>query len=100
MEISSVFFEIFKSKKFFLRSSNTKLKKITSVARAANFEINYFYTKQLFPFQLFGLGNVLNKFLELIFFKFNLGIKGYILFSKISNSSEIMSKIINHSCKE
>ena len=86
------FFEILKVKNFFKRSSNTKLKKITSVARAANFEINYFYTKQLFPFQLFGLGNVLNKFLELIFFKFNLGIKSYILFSKISNSSEIMSK--------
>ena len=40
---------------------------------------------------MFGLGNVLNKFLELIFFKFNLESRAIYCFQNIK-SSEIMSK--------
>tara|TARA_Y100000591_G_C21829277_1_gene698597 strand:+ start:853 stop:2163 length:1311 start_codon:yes stop_codon:yes gene_type:complete len=88
------FSEIINIKKKIRKSSNTKLKKIISSARSTGLELNYFYTKQIFPFKIFGLGRVLNKVLELIFFKFNLGIKSYILFSNITFSKTEMSKSV------
>lgn len=88
------FFEKLKLKNSIRKSSNTKLKKIVSLGRSCGFELNYFYTKQIFPFKVFGIGSYLNKALELILFKFNLGIKSYILFSKISNYNNELSKTI------
>ena len=61
------FSEIINIKKQIRKSSNTKLKKIVSSARSSGLELNYFYTKQIFPFKLLGFGRVLNKALELIF---------------------------------
>ncbi len=88
------FSEIINIKKQIRKSSNTKLKKIVSSARSSGLELNYFYTKQIFPFKLLGFGRVLNKALELIFFKFNLGIKSYILFSNITFLKTEMSKSV------
>ena len=76
------------------KSSNIKLKKIISLVRSCGFEFNYFYTKQIFPFKVLGLGRFLNKLFELLFFKFNFGIKSYILFSIISNSEEKLTKSV------
>ena len=86
--------EILKIKKSIRKSSNTKLKKIISIARSCGLEFNYFYTKQVFPFKILGVGRILNKVFELLFFKFNLGIKSYILFSNISDSNEKMTKSV------
>ena len=58
------FSEIINIKKQIRKSSNTKLKKIVSSARSSGLELNYFYTKQIFPFKLLGFGRVLNKALE------------------------------------
>ncbi len=88
------FSEFINIKKQIRKSSNTKLKKIVSSARSSGLELNYFYTKQIFPFKLLGFGRVLNKALELIFFKFNLGIKSYILFSNITFLKTEMSKSV------
>jgi hypothetical protein len=88
------FSEFINIKKQIRKSSNTKLKKIVSSARSSGLELNYFYTKQIFPFKLLGFGRVLNKVLELIFFKFNLGIKSYILFSNITFLKTEMSKSV------
>ena len=86
--------EILKIKKSIRKSSNTKLKKIISIARSCGLEFNYFYTKQVFPFKILGVGRIFNKVFELLFFKFNLGIKSYILFSNISDSNEKMTKSV------
>ncbi len=88
------FSEFINIKKQIRKSSNTKLKKIVSSERSSGLELNYFYTKQIFPFKLLGFGRVLNKVLELIFFKFNLGIKSYILFSNITFLKTEMSKSV------
>ena len=88
------FSELIKIKKQIKKSSNTKLKKIISSARSTGLELNYFYTKQIFPFKLFGLGRIINKTLELVLFKFNLGIKSYILFSSITFLKTEMSKSV------
>ena len=53
--------EILKIKKSIRKSSNTKLKKIISIARSCGLEFNYFYTKQVFPFKILGVGRILNK---------------------------------------
>ena len=88
------FSELIKIKRQIKKSSNTKLKKIISSARSTGLELNYFYTKQIFPFKLFGLGRIINKTLELVLFKFNLGIKSYILFSSITFLKTEMSKSV------
>jgi len=88
------FFEVINIKNSLRRSSNTKLKKIISLARSCGLESNYFYTKQIFPFRIFGIGRLLNKVFELVLFKFNLGIKSYILFSNISTTERKMTKSV------
>tara|TARA_X000000368_G_scaffold108809_1_gene84652 strand:- start:13963 stop:15285 length:1323 start_codon:yes stop_codon:yes gene_type:complete len=86
--------EFFNLKKKIRKGSNTKLQKIINISRSCGLEFNYFFTKQIFPFKLFGLGNILNNSLEIIFFKFNLGIKSYILFSNLTSEHNPMSKSV------
>lgn len=88
------FLEFFNLKRKIRKGSNTKLKKIINISRGCGLEFNYFFTKQIFPFKLFGFGNILNKILEILFFKFNLGIKSYILFSNLSSEYKQMSKSV------
>ena len=47
--------------------SHTNLKKIISLSRSAGLDFIYFYTKQIIPFKLFGVGNFLNKLFEVLF---------------------------------
>ena len=86
--------EFLKLKNKYKKNSQTNLKKIISLSKSAGFDFIYFYTKQLFPFRFFGLGNFINKVFEVLFFRFNLGIKSYVLFSKIDIEEKIMTKSV------
>ena len=61
-------------------SSYIHLKNIKNITNGVGLDYCKFYTKQLFPFKLLGFGNLINKLLELLFFKFNFGIKTYMIF--------------------
>ena len=52
-----------------------------------------FYTRQIFPFKIFFLGNLLNKFLESFSF-LNIGIKSYIVFRRRDSLYSNYSKSI------
>ena len=69
-------------------------KKISNIAKSSNFELNQYYSRQIFPFRLIGLGSLLNKILELIFLQFNLGIKNYMVFGVYKNNNIKYSKSI------
>tara|TARA_B110000008_G_scaffold271145_1_gene302236 strand:+ start:1683 stop:3002 length:1320 start_codon:yes stop_codon:yes gene_type:complete len=87
-------FELLKLKNYIKKNSKTNSKKIISMARSCGLEFNYFYTKQIFPFSLGGVGRILNKLFELILFKFNFGIKNYLLFSNIFNKKKVLTKSV------
>lgn len=87
-------FEFTKIKKISRPRSYVHLKKIYSVLESSGFEIIRSYTRQIFPFKLFGLGNVLNSILEILLFKFNLGVNNYLLLSKIDKIEKNYSKSI------
>ena len=78
-----LFFEFFKIKKISRPRSYIHLKKIYSISESSGFEIVRSYTRQVFPFKLFGIGNLLNDILEILLFKLNLGVNNYLLLSKI-----------------
>ena len=51
--------------------------------------------KAIFPFKLFYIGTILNVILEILFFRFNLGIKSYFIFVKNgSNDKKKSSKTL------
>ena len=66
------FFEILRLKKPSPRRNRISPKKFISVAKGANLELINSYSRLFIPFNFFGIGLLLNKILELIFFKFNL----------------------------
>lgn len=69
-------------------------KKINNIAKSSTFELNQYYSRQIFPFRLIGLGSLLNKILELIFLQFNLGIKNYMVFGVYKNDNNKFSKSV------
>ena len=69
-------------------------KKISNIAKSCNFDLNQYYSRQIFPFYLFGLGSLLNKVFELIFLLINLGIKNYMVFGVYKNENNKLSKSI------
>ena len=85
-------FEFFKIKKISRPRSYIHLKKIYSVSESSGFEIIRSYTRQVFPFRLLGVGNLLNNILEIIFFKFDLGVNNYLLLSKQIKSQKYIVK--------
>ncbi len=87
-------FEFFKIKKISRPRSYIHLKKIYSISESSGFEIVRSYTRQIFPFKLFGIGNFLNDFLEILLFKLNLGVNNYLLLSKIEKEKKTYSKTI------
>ena len=89
-----LFFEFFKIKKISRPRSYIHLKKISSLAESSGFEIIRSFTRQIFPFKLFKLGDILNKILEIFLFKFNLGINNYLLLSKKYKDEKIYTKTI------
>ena len=89
-----LFFEFFKIKKISRPRSYIHLKKIYSISESSGFEVVKSFTRQIFPFRLFGIGNLLNIILEIIFFKFNIGINNYLLLSKTNKEQKVYSKTI------
>lgn len=69
-------------------------KKINSIAKSAGFELIKSYSRQIYPFKLFQLGNFLNRVFEIIFSIFDFGINNYMLFSKSQNEYQKLSKTV------
>ena len=88
------FLELVKLKDSNKSNSYIHLKKINNITSGIGLEYQKFYTKQLFPFSLFSIGNLLNKVLESILFTFNFGIKTYMIFRPVQSNSTIHSKSI------
>lgn len=74
--------------------SDTNNKKIKSIASGLGFEIVSTTSKQIFPFRLLGIGNFINKLLELFLFRFSFGIKTYSVYRLISQENLSLSKTI------
>tara|TARA_B000000565_G_scaffold241342_1_gene206079 strand:+ start:1799 stop:3103 length:1305 start_codon:yes stop_codon:yes gene_type:complete len=69
-------------------------KKIENISLGAGYDLVATRTRQLFPFKLFLIGNFINKFLEIILFNFDLGIRTYILFRKNTKTEQQLKKTI------
>jgi len=69
-------------------------KKILNIAKSDGYELNQYYSRQLFPFRIFGLGKIVNKILEVILLPFNVGIKNYMVFGNYKIKNQIKSKSI------
>lgn len=86
--------EKLKLKKESRKKIYTGVKKLTNVLPKTSLILIDYNTRQLLPFKVLGIGNFINSLLEILFSKFNLGIKTYMLFQKISTSSRQLSKSI------
>lgn len=70
-------------------------KKISNIAKSDGFELNQYYSRQIFPFRMLGVGKLINKSLEIVLLPFNIGIKNYMIFSyyksiNVNNSKSII----------
>ena len=88
------FFELLNLKNQSLPRSYIHPKKINNIAKSASFELIKSYNRQIFPFKIFGIGDILNRVLEIFLNIFNFGIKNYLLFGKTTNSFQEYSKTI------
>lgn len=86
--------EFFKFKNKSEKRAYTSIKKLKNILSKKDLTLINYNTRQFFPFKLFSLGNFLNSLLELLLFKFNLGIKTYFLFQKQSKGLVELSKSI------
>ena len=78
-----------------IKQSYVASKKISNIASGVGFEYINTISKQIIPFSMFGLGTILNIILELILFRFILGIRTYTIFrnnesKKIEKSKSII----------
>lgn len=69
-------------------------KKISTIAKSDGFELNQYYSRQIFPFRMLGIGKLINKILEVVLLPFNIGIKNYMIFSYYKSSNVNNSKSI------
>ena len=69
-------------------------KKISNIAKSDGFELNQYYSRQIFPFWMLGIGKLINKILEVVLLPFNIGIKNYMIFSYYKSSNINNSKSI------
>ena len=67
------FFELIKVKKFSDKNVLISKKKSSNVALSSGLDLIHFKTRQIIPFSLFGVGNLVNNLLELFLGYFNLG---------------------------
>ncbi len=86
--------ELLKFKNKSQKRAYTSIKKIKNILSKKDFILINYNTRQFFPFKLFRLGNFFNSVLELLLFKFNLGIKTYVLFQKQNKNLFEFSKSI------
>lgn len=91
----SNFLEFLNLKNKNIKQSYVASKKISNIASGVGFEYINTISKQIIPFSMFGLGTILNIILELILFRFILGIRTYTIFrnnesKKIEKSKSII----------
>ena len=79
-------FEILNLKNNNPNRSKISRKKFNYIFQSAGLRLQKNYSRQIIPFKLFKVGNLLNSFLELLFFRFHFGIKTYFLLN--SNTSK------------
>jgi hypothetical protein len=77
-----------------IKQSYVATKKISNIASGVGFEYINTISKQIIPFRLFGLGTILNIILELISFRFMLGVRTYTIFRNIESKKIEKSKSI------
>ncbi len=77
-----------------LKYSYLQNNKINNIINGNGFEHINSFSKQIFPFKLFGIGDLLNKILELIFFFLNMGIKTYSIYRIQGKESKNNKKTI------
>tara|TARA_B100001113_G_scaffold46694_1_gene33343 strand:+ start:16270 stop:17586 length:1317 start_codon:yes stop_codon:yes gene_type:complete len=87
-------FEFLKLKNKTVPRSYIHSKKASNIAEGVGLELINSFSRQVFPFELFGLGNLINKFLEIICFKFNFGINTYFIFKAKNADYKMLSKSI------
>tara|TARA_X000000368_G_scaffold175445_1_gene138365 strand:- start:21013 stop:22329 length:1317 start_codon:yes stop_codon:yes gene_type:complete len=87
-------FEFLKLKNKTVPRSYIHSKKASNIAEGVGLELINSFSRQVFPFELFGLGNLINKFLEIICFKFNFGINTYFIFKAKDTEYKMLSKSI------
>lgn len=74
-------FEFFNFKNKSSSRSYIHIKKINSITQSAGYSLESSFSRQIIPFKMLYLGDFLNTLLEMILYKFNLGINNYLLFS-------------------
>lgn len=88
------FFEFIKLKVTTRSRSLINPRNLKNIARSSGFDLNQFYSRQLFPFKIGFIGIFINKVLELLLKPFNLGIKYYMIFSPYGTKLERKTKSI------
>lgn len=68
--------------------------KIKNIVTGLGFEFISSYSRQFFPFKLFGLGTIFNLATELLFYRINFGIKTYSVFRKVNIEKNDFKKSI------
>ena len=74
--------------------SNINPRILDNIAKSSGFDLNQFYSRQIFPFKLGFLGIYINKLLELFLMPLNLGIKYYMVFSSYGSKLDTQTKSI------
>jgi len=88
------FFEFIRLKVSSQGRSTINPRNLNNIAKSSGFDLNQFYSRQLFPFKLGFIGVLVNKFLELLLMPFNLGIKYYMVFAPYGSKSDLKTKSI------
>lgn len=88
------FFELLKLKRYSNINAYIKPSKISNIFNSLSFEKLKSYNRQIFPFSFFGIGRLLNIFLELFLGIFNFGIKTYFLYQLNETKNKNYSKTI------
>ncbi len=69
-------------------------KRIKNVASGSGFEFIKTFSRQVIPFKILLIGDLINKLFEVIFYYLNIGVKTYSIFRLDKNSSQSLSKSI------
>lgn len=88
------FLEFFNLKNKSQIKTPPKAKNIISNAKTSNLDLVQKNTRQFIPFKFLYFGSFINSFLEILFFKFHLGIRSYLVFKNSTSSKTIYSKTI------
>jgi SAM-dependent methyltransferase len=88
------FFEFIGLKASSQGRSTINPRNLNNIAKSSGFDLNQFYSRQLFPFKLGFIGVLINKVLELVLMPFNFGIKYYMVFAPYGSKLNVKTKSI------